>query len=313
MQRVLAADLGGTNARFAIAEVGAESVRLVFERDYETGAFPSFEPALDAFLREAPDPAPSRGALALAGAVEPERSTLLNRPTWRIERKALAARGVDAVLLNDFEALAHGVAHCGAGDWIELQAGKPGAAGNRALVGAGTGLGVAALVWDGARYCPLPSEAGHMAFAPRDETQMELWRALHARHGRVSAERVISGPGLAAIHGFLERSQEMKDPELITTQALKDPNGVEAKTLALFVSCYGAFAGDIALTYLAKGGVYICGGIAAKLAPRLQQPDFLAAFNDKGRHAGLARSMPVRVVLNEKLGLLGAAWAGTGR
>lgn len=316
MPRVLAADIGATNARFAIAESDA---RIVFGHTYPTASFPDFEPALEAFLRDARasiggDLGLTRAAIALAGPVDEGAGRLVNRSGWTIDRRSLESLGVDARLINDFQALAYGVAHAAPGDSIVLQAGKTVAHAAVALVGAGTGLGVASLVWDGQRYRPSPSEGGHIGLAPRDELQLELWRHLLARHGRVSAERVVSGAGLAAVYDFLrlrapEHAEPLDDPAAISTRALREPSSVAARALDLFMSCYGAFAGDIALVFLARGGVYVCGGIAAKLARRLAEGDFLAAFNDKGRHRELLASIPIRVVTNEKLGLLGAARA----
>lgn len=314
-RRLLAADVGATNARFAIAERDA---RIVFARTYPTAMFPDFEPALEAFLHDAKasvggDLGLIRAAIALAGPVDEGGGRLVNRPGWTIERRSLASLGIEARLINDFHALAYGVAHAAPGDSIVLQAGNALPRAAVALVGAGTGLGVASLVWDGQRYRPSPSEGGHIAFAPRDDMERELWRHLFARYGRVSAERVVSGSGLAAVYDFLRASEPgaevLEDPALISARALAEPSSLAAKALDLFIRCYGAFAGDIALAFLARGGVYVCGGIAAKLARRLAEDGFLGAFNDKGRHRGLMASIPVRVVTNEKLGLRGAAHA----
>jgi glucokinase len=299
--------------------MAADSLRTSFERTYPTSRFAGFEPALEAFLRDArtaspPFAPPSRAAIAFAGTANADGGALTNRPAWRIERKALQSRAIAATFLNDFEALAYGVAHAGPGDWLALQPATPVAHGNIALVGAGTGLGVAALVWNGSRYRALASEGGHIGFAPQDEAQVELWRELRARHRRVSAERVVSGAGLVAVYDLLrsaasENAEALDDPAEIAQRALGEHAGIAGRALDLFLSCYGTVAGDLALAFLARGGVYVCGGIAAKLAPRIGESGFLAAFNDKGRHRGLTASMPVRVVTNEKLGLLGAAYA----
>jgi glucokinase len=218
----------------------------------------------------------------------------------------LRSLGIEARLVNDFQALAEGVAHAQPEDYAVLQEGKPVPGATVALVGAGTGLGVAFLAWDGQRYRAHPSEAGHMSFAPHGAAELDLLRSLTARHGRVSAERVVSGHGLAAIHEFLTSGSGM-NPAAISKRALADPASAEASALALFIRCYGGFAGDIALAFLSRGGLYVCGGIAAKLAARFREGDFLAAFLDKGRHRALVGAMPVRLVTNEDLGLLGAA------
>lgn len=307
MKTVLAADIGATNARFALVERTTRAVRIVFERTYPTASFPDFEPTAAAFLDEARGGRIASAAIAIAGPVEEGAGRLLNRSGWTVDRRALERLGVEARLINDFQALAYGVAHAAPEDTTTVQEGKRVPRGTIALVGAGTGLGVASLAWDGRRYRPAPSEGGHVGFAPRDDTQLELWRHLRARHGRVSAERVVCGDGLATIYEFLQG--ETLEPAEVSRRALADRSSAAGKALTLFIDCYGAFAGDVALAFLARGGVYVCGGIAAKLAQRLGEGDFLAAFNDKGRHRELVSSMPVRVVVNEKLGLLGAARA----
>jgi glucokinase len=319
----LAADIGGTNARFAVAESHGAGVRLVFQRTYPTSSFPDFEPALEAFVREA-RAAGAMGrelpptCIAMAGAVDRQSGRLTNRANWTFDVRALREHlGVQARLVNDFLALAHAIPRASAADWVELQAGEPVERGTLALVGAGTGLGVASLVWDGTRYQPQPSEGGHVAFAPADETQLELSRYLMQTHGgRASAERAVSGAGLKRIHTFL-RQREAREPALepheITARALAERASLSAEALAIFVRCYGSFAGDMALAFLARGGVYICGGIAAKLAARFAEGDFMEAFVFKGRHRDIAASIPVRLVTNETLGLHGAALAALER
>ena len=317
---VLAADIGGTNARFAIADLSSAGARLVFQRTYPTKSFPDFEPAVAAFLREARSAgaigaAPPRSAIAIAGPVDQDAGRLTNRTAWTVDLPALREHlGVDARLINDFQALAHGVALAKPADWIELQAGQPAPNGTIALVGAGTGLGVASLLWQGGRYRPQPSEGGHVAFAPADQDQLDLCRYVMASHGgRASAERVVSGAGLARIHAFLRQRARSVEPPLeapaISARGTEDPSSLSGQALSIFVRCYGSFAGDVALTFLARGGLYVCGGIAAKLAPRFAQGDFIEAFRFKGRHSELAASIPVRLVTNENLGLLGAALA----
>lgn len=315
----LAADIGGTNARFAVAECNAGKVRLVFDQAYPTSSFPDFEPALEAFVREAREARVLAGELppaciAMAGAVDRDTGRLTNRANWSFDVAALRQRlGLRARLINDFLAIAYAVPHASPADWIELQAGEAIPHGSIALVGAGTGLGVASLVWDGARYRPQPSEGGHVAFAPADDTQLELCRYLMQTHGgRASAERAVSGAGLKRIHTFLSQrhpGEPALEPPEIAARALEDPLSVSGQALSIFVRCYGSFAGDIALAFLARGGVYICGGIAAKLAARFAEGDFMEAFVFKGRHREIAASIPVRLVTNESLGLHGAALA----
>jgi glucokinase len=316
----LAADIGGTNARFAVADFASGNARLVFQRIYPTKNFPDFAPALEAFMDEARGAGaigrdPPRAAIAIAGPVDRHVGRLTNRTAWTVDLRALRETlGVQARLINDFLALAHGVAQAVPADWVELQAAEPAPGGTIALVGAGTGLGVGSLVCEGGRHRPQPSEGGHVAFAPADESQLALCRYMMASHGgRASAERVVSGPGLKRIHAFLRERATPAEPPLeapeISARALENRDSLSAQALGVFIRCYGSFAGDMALAFLARGGLYVCGGIAAKLAPRFAEGDFIEAFRNKGRHSALAASIPVRVVINESLGLLGAALA----
>ncbi len=317
--RLLVSDVGGTHARLAIVEAAAGAVRIAFERVYPTARYPGLEAVLDVFLRElgaaaGVSAAFEQAAFAIAGPVEGERARLTNLPSWRLERAALEqASGVKTRLLNDFEALAHGVIGAEPADVAVLQRGASVLHAPLAILGAGTGLGVAGAAWDGRRYRPFTTEAGHIGFAPANDSELQVWRHLRERLGRVSWERVVSGPGLAAIHEALRAQQSQGaaepslDPAAISARGLAEPASLAGRALELFIACYGAFAGDVALAWLARGGVTLCGHIAATLAQRLGQGDFLTAFNAKGRHEGLMRTIPVSVVTNEKLGLLGAA------
>jgi glucokinase len=190
-----------------------------------------------------------------------------------------------------------------------LQAGEPEARAPQVVIGAGTGLGVAYRVWQGDRYTVIGGESGHAGFAPADERQAALWRALHAALGRVRVEHVVSGPGLARIHDFLREGRgEARTPEEVAAAA--DP--VARAAVDLFLECFGAAAGDHALAILARGGVFLAGGIAPRILPRLRSGPFLAAFNAKGVHARLMARFPVNAVVNERLGLLGAGRLAAG-
>ena len=187
---------------------------------------------------------------------------------------------------------------------VSLQAGEPDAAAPRLVVGAGTGLGMAIVLPQDKAWRVIAGEGGHVAFAPADEQQAALWAFLRQRHGRVTCERVVSGPGLAAIHEFLDG--RLETAEAIASRALEDAGGTARRSLDLFLAAYGAFAGDMALACLARGGVYLAGGIAAKLLPVIAASPFLAAFNAKAEHATIAARMPVQVATDGLLGLKGA-------
>jgi glucokinase len=201
-----------------------------------------------------------------------------------------------------------------------LNQGTPDAQGNRAVISAGTGLGEGGLFWDDREYRPFASEGGHADFAPRNHLEMDLLDYLLKRHPRVSAERVISGQGLFNIYQFLKDTKRAEEeawlvdqmrqedpPAVITENALAGKSSLCTQALDLFVSLYGAEAGNLALKVMATGGVYLGGGIAPKIVAKLRDPAFMNAFTAKGRMRPLLQSMPVRVILNPKVALLGAA------
>jgi glucokinase len=304
---ILCADVGGTNARLALAEPGGR--RLTSERTYACAGYPGFEPILADFLGTVG--ATVDGAcLAVAGPIAADgRSARFTNLPWIIDADALTAnhRLGRLILANDFTAAALGVTACDPATLLTLQAGEPLADAPRLVVGAGTGLGMAVLLPDKGRWRVLPGEGGHVAFGPADTLQGELWRHLWERLGRVAAEDVVSGPGLEAIHRFLAPDATPASAAAIAALAAADPAGTARQAVDIFLAAYGAFAGDMALAVLARGGVFLAGGIAARLADRLPASPFLRAFNAKAEHAGLAASMPVWVATDPALGLRGAA------
>ncbi len=321
---ILCGDIGGTKTLLALASAGAHAPRVAFERRYASNEYPDLDGIIEVFLAEArfaghlAEPL-SAACFGVAGPVEDGRAKVTYLP-WVLEADAMAGRhGLPSVLLlNDFAAAAAGIATLRPADLVTLQAGKPLADAPRAVVGAGTGLGVAFLLRDGDDWRTVPGEGGHVGFAPGDEEQVALWQYLRRRHERVTAERVLSGSGLVDLYRFVSSERMTPDsPDPLAAQlpaaAIADaarahPEGAAARSLKLFASAYGAFAGDLALTVMARGGVFLAGGIAPKILPWLRQPGFVAAFNDKEAHSGLAACMPVHVVVNERLGLQGAAW-----
>ncbi|MBI4995773.1 MAG: glucokinase [Rhodocyclales bacterium] len=302
---ILVGDIGGTNARLALTEPG--NTDPLAEWRVATADFSDFAAVLAAYLGET-QATITAGCLAVAGPINDDgRSARLTNLPWTIDAAALEQRfGLGHLnLVNDFAAAAMGVTVAPAESIVFLQEGRPLADAPRLVIGAGTGLGMAVLVRHGDAWRVLPGEGGHVAFAPLDEEQERVWRALRAAHGRVTAERVISGPGLSAIHRVLAGAE--LDPAEIARRALIDADQAALDTLDVFLSAYGAFAGDMAMAALARGGVYLAGGIAAKLLPILAASPFLPAFGAKAEHAGLVRQMPVAVVTDPSLGLRGAA------
>jgi glucokinase len=302
---ILVGDIGGTNARLALAEPG--STEPIAESRSATADFHDFESVLAEFLAKT-DARIEAGCLAVAGPISDDgRSAKLTNLPWTIDADALAARfGIGRLTLaNDFAAAAMGVTVAPAESIVPLQDGESRDDAPKLVIGAGTGLGMATLIRHGAGWQVLPGEGGHAAFAPLDDEQDRVLHALRAEHGRVTAERVISGPGLTAIHRVL--AGDKLDPAEIVRRALLEADVAALDSLDVFLSAYGAFAGDMAMAVMARGGVYLAGGIAAKLLPILPASPLLAAFNAKAEHAGLVSRMPVAVVTDPVLGLRGAA------
>jgi glucokinase len=255
----------------------------------------------------------TRACFGVAGPEAENQVRMTNLP-WCVDGELIARRFRIARVrvVNDFAAAATGVELLQPADLVSLQSGEPAPDAPRLVIGAGSGLGVAYLVRTAGRYRAIPGEGGHVGFAPSTPDQMELWRVLHSRLGRVAAEDLVSGPGLVRIFEFLSgREGAAAVPpggaRSITEGALGRGDPLCLRALDLFVSCFGAVAGDHALAVMARGGVYVTGGIAPKILPRLASGGFCAAFNAKGGQADAARKMPILVVTNERLGLLGAA------
>jgi glucokinase len=241
---------------------------------------------------------------------------------WRIDADALQQQfGFAACdLLNDLEATAYGLPALEMQDVETLHAGAAHAAGNQAVIAAGTGLGEAGLFWDGHNHIPYATEGGHTSFSASNELEFALLQFLQQRHGHVSWERVVSGMGIATLHEFLCHYNKVASPAwlqaemqqssvaaVITRAALSQQDEICVQTLDLFVRLYGAEAGNLALKTMSRGGIYLGGGIPPKIMPSLRTDTFLQAFFNKGRMRPLLEAMPVRVILNDKAALFGAA------
>jgi glucokinase len=316
----LAGDVGATNARFALFEERALPGEPTVVERLASRDFASLEEAVDRFLR----PRGARVAAAVFGVPGPVfggRVATTNLP-WRVEMRSISGRlgGAPVVLLNDLEAAAHGLEALGERDLRVLRAGEPESEGNRALIAAGTGLGEAGLVREEGGHRPFATEAGHADFAARTDLEIELLGWLRRRHGRVGVERVVSGPGIEAIYRFLLETGRGEEPpwlaarlaagdppDVIAAEAERGESPLAAAALDLFLGAYGAEAGNLALRTLATGGVFVAGGIAPSLLPRLATGPFVEAFLDKGRFRPLLERVPLSVVLHPNLGLLGAA------
>ena len=247
------------------------------------------------------------------------RAAVVNLP-WTVDGRRLARRlGLpDVVVLNDLEATAWGIGELPPGGFANLTPGVRARPGNAALIAAGTGLGTAVLAWDGRRHRPAAAEGGHQGFAPRDEVEIALLRRGLGRWGRLSLDRIVCGDGLLEVYRLLSGDPEAvprtgavpapDDPNAAVAEAgLRGSDPVAERAVERFLSLYGAAAGDLALAVGAVGGVYVGGGIAPKLMPRLRDGGFLDAFRSKGRLAAYMERIPVRVLLEPRAALLGAA------
>jgi len=308
--RIIAGDIGGTKVLLQLVDVGGGGRVVTREARFESGAFKTFDALLANF---APPDGVDAACFAVAGPVIDRRAEVTNLH-WLMDAEALqSAFGIARVaLINDFYAVALGVPLLQPGDLLSLNAGARVPFAPIAILGAGTGLGQANLVFDGGRWTVIPGEGGHAEFAPQDEEQARLFLALLRKYGQhVSWERVLSGMGLVNIHDFLtgvDRAYEEHIPMELAALAEKG-DAAALRAFEIFVDIYGAEAGNMALRTLARGGVFLAGGIAGKNIRYFTDGRFIRAFTRKGRFAPLLAEIPVDLINNPKVGLLGAAEA----
>lgn len=309
---LLVGDVGGTNARFAVARMVDGQIVLDHHESFPASEHPTFLGGVKAFL-DGCEVKPSGGVLAVAGAVTDGTIDLTNSP-WAVSESELQTLGLNPVkLINDFEALAWGAPIVPEDQLASLGGPAEGLHDAAiAVLGPGTGFGVSALARDShGREIALPSEGGHACFAPGDVVEDEILRILRRRYDRVSIERLICGPGLLNMHRALAeidgRETHVDDPAEITREALEDMNSACGATLARFCAILGAVAGDVALTMGARGGIYIAGGIAPRILPFLKASPFRERFERKGRFQPYMQAIPTKVVLHKHAALLGAA------
>ena len=299
----IAGDIGGTHTRLALFDpsmAAPVAVEVYSSRDHD-----GLEPMLREFLSAHPAQV-ERACFGVAGPVSNGHVQTTNL-AWPVDARSIAAMlGRDRVgLVNDLVANAYGIAELGPDDVATLHVGDPAVGGNAAVISAGTGLGEAGLFFDGFRHHVFASEGGHTDFGPRTDAEVALRAHLAENHPHVSYERVCSGMGLVAINAFLGGAST--DAAVITSAALDGSDPVCVRALEMMIEIYGAEAGNLALKLLATGGVYVGGGIAPKILPKLRDGAFMAAFTAKGRFADLLARVPVHVILNDRTALLGAA------
>lgn len=317
---ILAGDIGGTHSRLGLFRQEGGRLLLVQEKSYASREYSGLGEIVRAFLAEA-NTSVEHASLGIAGPVLNGIAMTPNLP-WLIDRVALAQQcAIENVsLINDLEAHASGIDDLEPADFVTLNMGVP-VQGNAALIAAGTGLGEAGLYWDGARRHAFPCEGGHADFAPHNDLEIALLKYLMKKFGHVSWERVVSGPGLKNIYDFLRDSGTEQEPAglanelaqaadpvaVISKHGLEGAAAICCRTLDIFASLYGAEAGNLAVKLMATGGVFLSGGIAPRILRKLSEPSFLASFVGKGRMQSLLEKISVKVIINERVGLVGAA------
>jgi glucokinase len=329
---ILAGDVGGTKCNLALFEIHGRDYRKIVHHRYESREFPSFDRIIEKFLSQTLSETKNTGAamieaagFGVAGPVIDNRVKATNLP-WIVDKATLAGQlGTDhVVLLNDLEATGYSLALLKPSEISVLNSGVASPRATQAVLAAGTGLGEAFLIWNGDGYAVAGSEGGHADFAPRNEREMGLLRFLKQRNEYVSWELILSGRGFRAIHEFLDasvRHSSFDGPEAdsapeITQLGLAGKCPVCIETLDMWASMYGAEAGNLALKVLARGGVWIAGGIAVKIRKKMEDGAFFRAFCEKEKFAPLMSQIPVWMVLNEEAPLIGAlvqAWRSTGK
>jgi glucokinase len=312
----LVGDIGGTNVRLAVADLTTGKPRISAPRSLSREGFPTFEEVVDRYVEESGAPAPEAIVVAVAGPIKDGQVKLTNGQ-WVICENVLKSKGfVYPRLINDYAALGYAVEHLEGDDLAEIGGRHTGIPGETVgVVGAGTGLGVAALVRDAFSSSVMVTEGGHIAFAPVDDVEFEILDVLRReRFPRVSVERVLSGPGLANLYWALSRIAGNKQPDPLSPEevsrravAKSDPLCVDV--LDRFCGIYGRFAGDMALAFGARGGMYLGGGIAPRYLDQLNAGTFRRCFEDKARFSGYAGIIPTKVIMHPYAALLGSAEA----
>lgn len=317
---ILAGDIGSTKSNLAYFKIRKHGPQPIIEQTLPSREFTSLPELLSKFISRHRLKV-ADACLFIAGPVTNQHCQTTNLP-WIVDANRLSEElNLPVIwLINDLEANAHGTAELTPADFGVLNEGSAEAAGNQAIISAGTGLGEAGMVWDGTQHVLFACEGGHADFAPTDASQVGLLRYFLKEHEHVSYELVLSGVGLNNIYRFLRDSGRYEEPAWLTSElaqsdpaatiswaALDNTSKLCEQALNVFVTIYGAEAGNLALKIMAMGGIFVGGGIAPKIAGKRTVPFFMKAFADKGRMRELLESLPVNVIINEKTALLGAA------
>ncbi len=312
---ILIGDVGGTNARFAIVDSATSDAGE--PRIVQTASYATIDEAIRSSVLDGAKSRPRSAVIAVAGPVDGDEIPLTNCP-WVVRPKVMFdSLGLgDIVVLNDFEAQALAVVALGPEHMEQIGGGTAEAGAGRVVLGPGTGLGVAGLIHANGRWIPVPGEGGHMDIGPRSEREARIFAHIEPLEGRISGEQILSGRGLLSTYRAVAladgRTPTLNTPAEVTAAALNATDPTASEALALFATCLGRTAGDLALVFKAQGGVFLTGGIAQKIVPALKAPNFRAAFEDKAPHTHMMRAIPIFVITHPLAALLGlAAYART--
>ena len=330
MSKVIAGDIGGTKTllQYVDLDLATSKYQVLFEKRYASGEFSAFNLILDDFVETLRSQSQinidsTKACFAIAGPINKDgkkQTAKVTNLTWTLDNQELKSSFsfASVELINDFEAIAHGLATLQSSDLVSLQQGHRKQNAPKLILGAGTGLGVCQIVYHADGYTVLPSEGGHCDFAPGNEAQIELLRFLLTKYPHLSYDRLLSGLGIHNIFSFLAHREALEngdfvqsvnqaeDPAAAISQAMNS-QPLAQQAIDIFVEIYGTQAGNFALSSLPYGGVYLAGGIAPKLIEQLQRPHFLEAFKAKGRMSSLMENFPIEVIMNTQIGVRGAA------
>ena len=327
-QFLLAGDIGGTKTVLGLFSFEKGPTQPLFEVSYSSSSYSGLDSIIEDFFSQA-DVSAATACFGVAGPVRDGRAVITKLP-WQPDSKILqSAHGFSkATLINDLVATGYAIPHLSPKNVLTLNAGISTGEGAIGIIAPGTGLGEAIFSREGSRYIPVPSEGGHTDFAPLSEIEIELLNFLNKRYDHVSYDRICSGPGLPDIYDFIKTHLQIEEPDWLAEElaaaADRTPvivNGalneikhcmICRKTLQMFVSVLGAEAGNLALKGLTTGGIYLGGGIPPRILPFLKEETFMNSFASKGRMSYLLNDMPVKVILNSKAALIGAASFGLG-
>ena len=327
-QFLLAGDIGGTKTILALFSLEKGPSQPLFEVSYKSNAYSGLDPIIKDFFSQASATA-ATACFGVAGPVRDGRAIITNLP-WQPDTRMLQSSHdfSQATLINDLVATGYAIPHLSQSDLFIVNEGMHTPNGGIGIIAPGTGLGEAIFTWEDSRYIPVPSEGGHSDFAPTSEIEIELLTFLNKRYGHVSYDRICSGRGLPGIYDFIKSHFQIVEPDWLTEKlassedrapiivnaALDDSKHCEIcrKTLLMFVSILGGEAGNLALKGLTTGGMYVGGGIPPRILPFIQKEIFMTSFNNKGRMSYLLNDIPVKVIMNPKAALIGAASVGLG-